>query len=149
MNPYSSFLEKIHNFFRREKGTWDLWKGLSNVLDSEVWFASRFFFPFFINWANFPWLVAFVGNFKLDTIRIYRIIVKINSFDVCIVIETPILQYCASRSLLTVRYYALIGKMKVREVEKAFKCELRRCEMKAMDKVARDLEDAVTQHNTY
>ena len=34
------------------------------------------------------------------------------------------------------------NKMNVKKVEKAFKHELRKCEVKAMDKVPEDLEDA-------
>ena len=40
------------------------------------------------------------------------------------------------------------NKRNVKKVEKALKCELRRCEVEAMDKIAKDLEDAARRHNS-
>jgi hypothetical protein len=39
-------------------------------------------------------------------------------------------------------------KRNAKKVEKALKYELRRCEVEAMDKIAKDLEDAARQHNS-
>jgi len=39
------------------------------------------------------------------------------------------------------------NRRNVKKVEKALKYELRRCEVDAMDKIAKDLEDAARRHN--
>ena len=38
-------------------------------------------------------------------------------------------------------------KRNIKKVKKALKYELKRCEVKAMDKIAEDLEDAARRHN--
>ena len=40
------------------------------------------------------------------------------------------------------------NKRNVKKVEKALKCELRRCEMETMDKIAEDLEDTARRYNS-
>ena len=50
------------------------------------------------------------------------------------------------RNYLSDRSYE--NKKNIKKVEKALKYELRRCEVKAMDKIAEDLEDAARRHNS-
>ena len=40
------------------------------------------------------------------------------------------------------------NKRNVKKVKKALKYELRRCEVEALHKIAKDLEDAARQHNS-
>ena len=50
------------------------------------------------------------------------------------------------KSYLSDRLYE--NKRNVRKVEKALKCELRWCEVEAMDEIAEDVEDAARRHNS-